>query len=229
MVNRVSEIFFSPFFGITLSIIAFELGLFINRKTKLSILNPYLISVFICILIMVVFDIPLEAYQKGGNVIAAFLGPATAVLAVSMYRQMHLLKKYIIPIVAGCFTGALTSWISVSLLSRVFNIPDVLTFSLLPKSVSTPFAIVISEKIGGIPSLTVAAVAVTGIFGGVFGPMLARLYRIKNPLAIGVAIGASSHAIGTSRAIELGDIQGAMSGVALCVTGIITVILSLIL
>ena len=225
----MTDIFYSPFFGITLSIAAFQAGILINQKTKLSLLNPYLLSVFICMLFLKIFQIPLEAYRKGGDIVGAMLPFATTMLAVSAYRQMHLIKKYLFPILAGCLIGALTSWFSVKLLCNLFGISDQLTISsLLPKSSSTPFAMLISEKIGGDPSLAAAAVAVTGIFGGVFGPVLAKLYKIENPMAVGTAIGVSSHAIGTARAHDLGETHGAMSGVALCVTGIITTLISII-
>lgn len=219
---------YSPFWSIALSIAAFEIGIFVNRKTKLSFMNPYFIAVFVCMLFIKIFSIPMDAYRAGGSIISALLPPATAFLAVSMYGQLQLLKKYFVAILTGCLVGALTAWISVTVLCHVFKIPNEITLSMLPKSVSTPFALAISEKLGGVRSLTAAAVAVTGITGGVFGPTIARLCRVENPVAVGVAFGVSSHAIGTARAIELGDTQGAMSGVALCVSGIFTVIISVV-
>lgn len=221
----MNEIFSSPFFGIALSICTFELGVLIQKKTRCTLLNPLLISVTLCILILEVFHISLKNYRVGGSVISAFLGPATAVLAISVYSQLSLLKKTYIPVIAGTVVGSAVSVSSVYFLCRVFGISDVLTKSMLTKSISTPFALAVSKDIGGICSISVAAVVLTGIFGAVSAPLMIRLFRIKNPVAQGIAIGTCSHAVGTSKAIELGEVQGAMSSIALIMTGLITVLI----
>jgi len=223
----MSELFSSPFFGITLSIMCFELGRWVNRKTKLTVLNPLLLAIFLCIVVIQGLGIPLESYMKGGNVISAFLGPATAVLAVSIYSQLSFLKKYWLPILVGCTVGAVTALVSIYFLSDIFGLTEKLKNSLLPKSVTTPFALEMSKNIGGIPSVTFAAVLLTGLTGAILGPPLLRLFRIKDPVVTGVALGASAHAIGTSRALELGEVHGAMSSIALCLTGLITIVISL--
>jgi len=225
----VSEVYASPFFGIFLSILTFEIGVRINKKTKSAVANPLLIAVILCILVIKIFRIPLESYYVGGDLITVFLGPATAVLALSIYSQFALLKKYFLPILLGTITGSLVSVSSAYLLCKLFHLDDVLTRSMLTKSVTTPFAIAISKNIGGIPSVAVAAVVMTGILGSVFAPLLIRLFHVKNPVAAGVAIGTSSHAVGTSKAIELGETEGAMSGIAIGMAGIVTVIISLFL
>ena len=225
----MSEVYASPFFGIFLSILTFESGVWINKKTKSAVANPLLIAVILCILVIKIFRIPLESYYVGGDLITVFLGPATAVLALSIYSQFALLKKYFLPILLGTITGSLVSVSSVYLLCKLFHLGDVMTRSMLTKSVTTPFAIAISQNIGGIPSIAVAAVVMTGILGSVFAPLLIRLFRVKNPVAAGVAIGTSSHAVGTSKAIELGETEGAMSGIAIGMAGIVTVIISLFL
>lgn len=225
----MSEVYASPFFGIFLSIITFEIGVWINKKTKSAVANPLLIAVTLCILIIKIFRIPLESYYAGGDLITVFLGPATAVLALSIYSQFTLLKKYFLPVLIGTITGSLVSVSSAYLLCKLFHLDDVLTRSMLTKSVTTPFAIAISKNIGGIPSIAVAAVVMTGILGAVFAPLLIRLFHVKNPVAAGVAIGTSSHAVGTSKAIELGETEGAMSGIAIGMAGIVTVIISLFL
>lgn len=222
----MSDLFSSPLFGIVLSIGAFAAGTEINKKVKSPVANPLLIAIALVIIILKAFHIPLAAYSRGGDMISLFLAPATVVLALSVYRQIEVLKKYFLPILAGCLAGALTSMGSAFLLCKAFRMDQQLTASMLPKSVTTPIAMEISRQGGGIAAVTVAAVVVTGILGAIFAPLLIKLFRVENPVAAGVAIGACSHAVGTSRAIELGEIQGAMSGLSLCVSGILTVLLS---
>lgn len=225
----MSEVFASPFFGITLSILAFELGVLIERKTKLPFANPLLIAIVICIAVLEVFGIPLASYNVGGELISVFLGPATAVIAISIYGQIARLKKYFLPILAGTVVGSIVSIGSAYFLCGLFGLGDELTKSMLVKSVSTPFAIAISKNIGGIPAVSVAAVVITGILGAVCAPLFIKLFGVKDPVAAGVAIGTSSHAVGTSKAVSLGEIEGAMSGIALGLAGIATVILTLFL
>ena len=220
-------IFSSPFFGITISIFAFAIGTLINKKTKIALFNPLLISYVIIVSFMLIFDIPLEWYNKGGDFINLFLTPATAVLALTIYRQRELIKKNFITITVATFVGSLTSIICVIALCKLFTLSDTLTFSLIPKSITTPMAIAVSSSLNGIQSITVLAVIVTGVTGNILSPILIKLFKITDPITQGVAIGACSHAIGTSKAVELGEIQGAVSSVSLTFTGMITVILSL--
>lgn len=219
----------SPFFGITLCILTYEIGVWVSAKTRLAVANPLLISVILCITVLQVFGIPLESFNAGGTVISVFLGPATAVLALAVYIQLSQLKRYFLPVLAGTVVGSLVSVGSAFWLCQLFGLDLALTKSMLVKSVTTPFAIAISKNIGGIPSVSVAAVVLTGILGAVFAPLLIKVFRVKNPVARGVAIGTASHAVGTSKAIEIGEIEGAMSGVALGMAGIVTVIISLFL
>lgn len=222
------EVYSSPFFGITLSILAFEVGIFVERKTKLAFANPLLIAVVLCISVIKAAGIPLASYNAGGELITVFLGPATAVLAISIYSQFNQLKKYFLPVLLGTLVGSIVSVTSAYFLCKLFNLDEILIRSMVVKSVSTPFAIAISKNIGGIPAVSVAAVVLTGILGAVFAPLLIRMFRVRNSVAAGIAIGTCSHAVGTSKAITLGEVQGAMSGVALGFSGIITVIITLI-
>ena len=217
----------SPLFGVTLCILTFELGVWLQKKTKSPLCNPLLISIVLIAAILTIFKIPLENFQQGGELITFFLAPATAVLALSVYNKLAVLKEYFLPVVAGCTAGALVSVASALLLCRAFGFDESLTYALMPKSVTTPIAMELAEQHGGLVAVTVAAVVFTGILGAVCAPLLIRLFHVKNPVEQGVAIGASSHAVGTSRAVELGEIQGAMSGVAIGISGIVTVILSL--
>lgn len=228
--DRIMEpILSSGMFGVALSILMYAVGVFLNKTLKTPVCNPLLIAIGLIIAVLQIFHIPLESYQKGGDVISLFLAPATAALACSIYRQIELLKKYWLPILVGCLAGAAASMGSVYLLCRLFRLDDALLSSMLPKSVTTPIAMEISASLGGTPSITVAAVVVTGILGAMLCPLFIKLLRIKNPVAAGVAIGSCSHAVGTSKAIELGEAQGAMSGIAIGVSGILTVLIALFL
>ena len=221
-------VFSSPFFGITISIVAYSIGVWLNKKTKMALINPLLISYVIIIPLLILLNIPLEWYKRGGDIINMFLSPATAVLAITVYRQRKLLKYHILSVIVGSIAGSLTSLLVVYALCRLLLMPDEITVSLLPKSITTPMAIAVSESLGGIEAVTVLAVIITGISGNILGPILIKVFRIKNEIAQGMAMGAASHAVGTSKAIELGEVQGALSSIALVMSGIITVILSLI-
>lgn len=172
----------------------------INRKTRSPLANPLLIAIAICIAVLQGFAIPLESFQQGGQIISMFLAPATAALALSIYSQWEVLKKNFLPILAGTLTGSLTSIVSVLVLCKLFGLSDELTASMIPKSVTTPIAMEISKQQGGIVSITVAAVIVTGIIGAVIAPALIKLFRVKNPVEAGIAIGTCSHALGTTKA-----------------------------
>lgn len=227
MSETIGAVLANGMFGIALSVAAFQVGVWLNKKWKLPICNPLLIGTVLVIAVLLVFRIPPESYNVGGDIITMFLAPATTVLAYSIYNQIKVLKKYFIPVLAGCLAGSLTSIFSVLGLCKLFGLNEQLTASLIPKSVTTAIAIDVSGSLGGVPALTVVAVMITGIFGAAFAPLMVKLFRVKNPVAAGVAIGTCSHATGTSRAVELGEIQGAMSGVSIGVAGLITVIISL--
>lgn len=217
----------NPLFGIALTVFVYLISGWINRVCRSPFIHPLLVSGALLIILLNVLDIPLENYQKGGSVITMLLVPATASLATSVYRQIQVLKKNFLPIMLGCLAGAVTAMTSAYGLSKLFGLDDALTVSMIPKSVTTPIAVEISRFGGGIAAITAAAVVITGILGAVMAPMLIKFLKIKEPVAQGVAIGACSHAIGTTTAIELGEIQGAMSGISIGVSGIITVILAM--
>jgi predicted murein hydrolase (TIGR00659 family) len=228
MNGALSQVFESPFFGIALSICCYSIGVWLNRRTKSPLANPLLVAVLLIISILTVLDIPLSSYSQGGVMISMFLGPATAVLALAIYRQRKLLKNHCIAILCGTFAGSAVSLASVWVLAKAFGMDDATIASLLPKSVTTPIAIEISGQLGGQASLTVVAVVITGIFGNIMAPSLIKLMRISDPIAVGVGIGTCSHAVGTSKAIELGEVEGAMSSIALSMSGIITVVLAMV-
>ena len=219
----------SPFFGVALSVLAFWIGVKIQKKTGLVVCNPLLIGVILVIGLLLALGIPYENYDQGGSLINLFLSPATACLAVAIYSKVQLLKENWLPILVGCTAGSITSMGSIYLMCRLFRLDEAVAASLIPKSVTTPIAVSISENLGGIQAITVVAVILTGILGSILAPVLIKLFRVKDPVAAGLAIGACSHAVGTSRALELGETEGAMSGLAIGICGILTVIFSLFL
>ena len=225
----LSELVSSPFFGIALSVAAFSIGVWIQKKTGLVICNPLIIAIVLVSGVLLLFKIPYESYNEGGSIINMFLAPATSCLAVSVYTRVELLKKNWLPILAGFAAGSLPSMGSVFFLCRLFGLDEAMTYSLLPKSVTTPIAVGIAESHGGISSITVAAVILTGIMGSILAPFLIRLFRVKDAMTAGLAIGACSHAVGTSKAIEIGETEGAMSGLAIGICGIVTVVFAMAL
>lgn len=219
----------SPFFGLTLTAAAWCAGCWAQKKTGLLLCNPLLIAVALIIAVLALLRIPYAAYSVGGDFIKLMLGPVTAVLALNIYNQRAILRENFLPVLAGCLVGSLTSVGSILALCRVFQVEEALTASLLPKSVTTAIAMGIAESHGGVAGIAAAAVMVAGITGAVFAPLFARVFRITEPVAEGLAIGACSHALGTTRAMEIGSVQGAMSSIAICVCGIITSVLALFL
>lgn len=223
----IDAILNSAFFGLTLSTAAWCFGRWVQKKTGWVICNPLLVASLVIIAFLAVFHIPLAQYNLGGDMIKLMLGPVTAVLALNIYQQRKVLGQYFLPVLAGCLAGSLASLGSVLLLCRLFAMENSLTVSLLPKSVTTAIAVGIAESQGGIPGIAAAAVVLAGIVGAVFAPLFAKAFRITDPVAEGLAIGACSHALGTTKAMEIGPLQGAMSSIAICVCGIITSILAL--
>lgn len=223
------ELLASPYFGIFLSIAAYALGCGLNRKFRTPLCNPLLIAIVLVVGVLLVFRIPYEDYNAGGEIVSLFLAPATACLAVGIYSKLAVLKKYWLPILVGAVAGSASSMLSVYALCRLLGLDEQLTVSLIPKSVTTPIAVGIVESAGGLTPITVVAVIVTGILGAILAPAMIRLFRISDSVAAGLAIGACSHAVGTSKAVELGEVEGAMSGLAIGVCGVVTVVLSLLL
>lgn len=215
-------------FGIAISLVAFQGAVLLNRKVRTPFLNPLLVAVTFIIIVLSVFHIPLSDYQAGGQVISYFLGPATAVLAYSIYRQIAVLKKHFVPILVGCLAGSVTSMVSAYALCRLFGLDQAVAMSTVAKSVTTPIAMSVSEELGGITSITVAVVIASGIMGSILAPTLIRLFKVKSPIAAGVAIGTCSHAVGTTKAMEIGELEGAMSGIAIGVSGLLTMIIALV-
>ena len=216
----------SPLFGILLTLIAFEIGVTISKKFKYSFLNPLLIANILIVGFLLFTGISLESYNVGGDYISVLLSPATVVLAVPLYKQISKLKQFWKPILAGIFAGSLTSMACVIVVSRLVGLSETLMLSLLPKSITIPMGSVVSEQIGGIPSVTIISIVITGITGAVAAPAVCRFCRIKHKVAQGIAIGTASHALGTTKAMEMGEVQGAMSSLSIGIAGLFTAIVA---
>ena len=214
----------SVFFGAVISILAYWIGTAIQKRWKYAIFNPMLIAIVIIILVLMVMGIDYDVYNKGAEYITYFLTPATVCFAIPLYEQYERLKKNWRAILTGTLAGVLSSLASILLLSALFCLSHEQYVSLLPKSITTAIGIALSGELGGIPTLTVAAIMVTGIFGNICARSLCRLFCIKEPAAVGLAIGAAAHAIGTVRAREIGEEEGAISSLSIVVCGLLTVL-----
>ncbi|MBR5413448.1 MAG: LrgB family protein [Fibrobacter sp.] len=216
----------SPLFGILLTLVAFEIGVTISKKFRYSFLNPLLIANILIVGFLLLTGISLESYNVGGDYISVLLSPATVVLAVPLYKQISKLKQFWKPILAGIFAGSLTSMACVIVVSRLVGLSETLMLSLLPKSITIPMGSVVSEQIGGIPSVTIISIVITGITGAVAAPAVCRFCHIKHKVAQGIAIGTASHALGTTKAMEMGEVQGAMSSLSIGIAGLFTAIVA---
>ena len=213
----------SVFFGVAIILLAYELGSWMKRKCKIAIFNPLLISIAAVMLILVFFRIDYDSYYEGAQYLSYLLTPATVCLAIPLYEQLEQLKHNAKAIAAGILSGVLTSLASVLALSLLFDLTHEQYVTLLPKSITTAIGMGVSEELGGITTITVAVIIVTGILGNMLATLICRLFKIQEPAAVGIALGSSSHAIGTTKAMELGEIQGAMSSLSIAVSGILTV------
>lgn len=216
----------SLFFGVMISLAVYEIGALLKKKLKLAILNPLLFSIAIVIVILIVFDIDYDTYNEGAKYLSYLLTPATVCLAVPLYEQFGLLKKNIKAIMAGILSGALTSVVCVLVLSVLFHLNHKEYVTLLPKSITTAIGMGVSEELGGIVTITVAVIIITGVVGNIMAEFICKIFKIEEAVAKGIAIGSSAHAVGTAKAMEMGEIEGAMSSLSIAVSGLITVLLA---
>ena len=209
-------------FPVLLTLATYQLGLWCSKKVKHALCNPLLIATILSIAFILLTDFDLQVYQKGNSGISWLLTPATVCLAVPLYEQLKILKKHLSAIVVGIVAGVIVSLGSILLLCRLFRLEDVMTVSLLPKSITTAIGLSLAEQSGGISALTTFAIVITGILGNLSGSALCKLLRITDPVAQGVGFGTASHVIGTSRAMEVDPLVGAVSSLSLAVAGILT-------
>ena len=208
--------------GIVISLLAYEIGLAAQRKWKLAVLNPLLISIILVIAFLVVFHVDYESYNMSAKYLSYLL--TTVCLAIPLYLQLDLLKKNIVAILVGVFSGVLASLGTVLAMSVVFGLNHKEYVTMLPKSITTAIGMGVSEELGGYVTISVAVIIITGVLGNMAAEFICKLFRIKSPISRGLAIGTSSHAVGTARAMELGEVEGAMSSLAIVVCGLCTVI-----
>lgn len=214
----------SLFIGAALSLAGYEIGLLMKRKWKLAVFNPLLIAVICVMGVLTVCRIDYEVYNEGAKYISYLLTPATVCLAVPLYEQLELLKKNFKAIAAGISAGVLASLAGVFALAKVFGLSQELYVTLLPKSITTAIGMGVSEELGGIVTITVAVIIITGILGNIIAEGVCKAFHITEPVAKGLAIGTASHAIGTAKAMEIGEVEGAMSSLAIAVAGLLTVV-----
>ncbi len=212
------------FFGAVISILGYELGLFLKSKFHIALFNPLLISIIAVMVFLSALGIDYESYHESAKYLSYLLTPATICLAVPLYEQMELLKKHKKAIIVGTLTGVLTSMVSVLMLALLFKLDHQQYVTFLPKSITTAIGMGISEEMDGIVAITVACIIVTGIFGNVAAETILKVFKIHDPVAKGLAIGSAAHALGTTKAMEMGEIEGAMSSLAIAASGLCTVI-----
>ena len=214
----------SVFFGASISIISYGIGMLLQRKFKLPFLNPLLISIVITVVVLIVGHIDYDTYYVSAKYLSYLLTPATVCLAVPLYEKFDLLKKNLKAVSIGITSGVITSLCSILVMAVFFKLNHEEYVTFLPKSITTAIGMGLSEELGGMVSVTVASIIVTGLFGNVAAAAIFKLFRIKHPVAIGVSCGTGAHAMGTSRAREFGEIEEAMSGLSIAVCGLLTVV-----
>ena len=214
----------SVYFGVTISIVSYGIGLFLKKKLKWGILNPLLVSILFVVGFLILFDIDYDMYNQTAKYLSYLLTPATVALAIPLYQKITLLKKNGLAVFLGILSGVLSSLLSVLAMAWLFGLSHREYVTLLPKSITTAIGMGVSDELGGITTITVAVIIVTGVLGNVIGQSVCKLFKIYEPIAVGLALGTSSHAIGTAKALELGEVEGAMSSLSIVVSGLITVV-----
>ena len=220
----MSELVFSPVFGFLLSLGCGSIFWWLRGFKSLSFINPLLFSVVLIITLLQSLHIPYEAYKKGADIIHLFLGPITVVLALPLYEHKEELFRHKVAIFSGTILGSLSSLISIFILARVFGLNELFMHSLLPKSMTTPIGISASHMLEGIIGLSVLSIVITGIFGSIIAPLVFKVLGIKSSIAKGVALGTTSHAVGTAKAYEIDNVCGAMSGLSIGLSGLVSIL-----
>ena len=214
----------SLYFGMLVSIAAYMLGVWLKKKTGFAIFNPLLVAIVVVIAILLLFHIEYKEYNRGAVYLTYFLTPATVCLAIPLYKQLELLKRHFIAVISAIVAGVAGSAGSIYVMCRLFRLEHTHYVTLLPKSITTAIAMGVSEEAGGIVTLTVISIIITGILGNIIAEWLFNIFKIEEPIARGLALGTAAHAIGTAKALELGEIEGAMSSLSIAVAGLLTVV-----
>ncbi|MDO4267183.1 MAG: LrgB family protein [Eubacteriales bacterium] len=214
----------SVYLGFVISIFAYMCGAWLKQKLGWAVLNPLLVSVVLVIGFLLVFHIDYNTYNSSASLISYLLTPATVCLAIPLYRQLELLKKHFAAVGVAIVSGVFTSAACIFAMSLVFKLEHETYISLLPKSITTAIGMGVSEEVGGMVTVTVVCIIITGIFGNIIGETIFKVFGIREPMAKGLALGTSAHAIGTAKALELGEVEGAMSSLSIAVAGLMTVV-----
>lgn len=214
-------------FGISLTVLAFELGSFLHKKTGWTLVNPLLLSIAFCTLFLNAFKIEYSAYMKGGSVLTMLILPSTASVGLSLYRQFGIFKKQLLPIFLGSLASCIATVVTVPLIGGALGLDKQTLSSIIPKSVTMAIALDVSDKLGGIKAITMVSVVMTGIVGSMLSSLIVKALKLKESVALGVAFGSASHAAGTAKAMEYGELEGAVSGICIGMAGIFTSLIAL--
>ena len=214
----------SVYFGVAISLVGSVIGVQLKKKFKLAVLNPLMISIIFVVGVVLLFKLDYPSYKKQAEILNYLLTPATIALAIPLYQQLSLLRKNLLAVICGIISGVFASMSSVLAMSVLFSLSHEDFVTLLPKSITTAIGMGVSEELGGIQTITVAVIIVTGVLGNVIGEGVCKLFRITEPISRGLALGTAAHAIGTAKALEMGEIEGAMSSLSIAVAGLLTVV-----
>lgn len=214
----------SAYAGVTISLISYGLGNFLKKKTGLGLFNPLLISMIVTMVFLLGCGIDYDTYNEGAKYLSWLLTPATVCLAIPLYEEWELLKSNAKAVVIGIFSGVITSLVTVFVLAKLMGLSHESYVTLLPKSITTAIGMGVSQELGGYVTITVAVIVITGVLGNILAEIIFKLFRIHEPISKGLALGTAAHAIGTAKAMEIGEIEGAMSSLSIAVAGILTVI-----
>ena len=214
----------SVYFGVAISLVGYVIGVQLKKKFKLAVLNPLMISIIFVVGVVLLFKLDYPSYKKQAEILNYLLTPATIALAIPLYQQLSLLRKNLLEVICGIISGVFASMSSVLAMSVLFSLSHEDFVTLLPKSITTAIGMGVSEELGGIQTITVAVIIVTGVLGNVIGEGVCKLFRITEPISRGLALGTAAHAIGTAKALEMGEIEGAMSSLSIAVAGLLTVV-----
>lgn len=221
----MEQILNTQLFGLVTILAFYNIGLFIQKKAKKPIFNGLLICIILIILFLKITNIPYESFKVGADIMNFMLGPVTVVLAVPLYRQFDLFKKHFKEILIGIVVGVVTSFIIITIIGKLTLTNNDIVYSILPKSITTPMGISLVNALGGVESITVVCIIATGIFGNILGDLVLKIGKITHPVSKGIALGTAAHAMGTSKALEMGEVEGAMSSLSIGICGVLTVML----
>lgn len=214
----------AAFAGVSVSLISYMIGVYLKKKLNVGLFNPLLISIAVTIIFLVLSHIDYDAYNEGARYLSWLLTPATVCLAIPLYEEFELLKSNVRAVMCGIISGVLTSLITILVLAMFFGLTHEEYVTLLPKSITTAIGMSVSEELGGYVTITVAVIIITGVIGNILAEFICKIFRIEEPIAKGIAIGSAAHAIGTAKAMEIGEVEGAMSSLSIAVAGILTVV-----